>query len=256
MSARLPEIIAHRGASHEAPENTLSAFRLAWQQRADACECDVQLTQDGHVVIMHDADTIRTTGVKGLVRGRILPELRELEVGAWKARRWTGEKIPTLAAALAILPAGRRMFIEIKSGPETVPTLAETLRRSLVTPEQTAIIGFSLEVMMLAKRALPKVQVYWGVETKPSRSGRVWPVPTDDLIAQTRRSGLDGLDLDASGPIDSDFVARVHAARLKLYVWTVNTAPLARRLTTAGVDGITTDRPAWLHEQVRAARGR
>lgn len=250
LPPRLPEIIAHRGASHEAPENTLASFNLGWAQGADAGECDIHLTRDRQLVVIHDEDTRRTTGVAGRIAGRTLAELRALDAGRWKARRWAGEKIPTLAEALATIPRGKRLFIEIKSGPETVPVLARLLKRSRLPLKRVVIIGFSLPVMTLAKRALPKVAVYLGADTRHVGRRRVWTTPVEELIALAQAAKLDGLDVDATGPIDAAFVARIHGAGLKLFVWTVNTAARARRLAAAGVDGITTDKPGWLRERL------
>lgn len=246
-----PEIIAHRGASHAAPENTLASLNLGWQQGADAGECDIHLTKDGHLVVIHDDDTRRTTGVASKVSQQTLAQLRTLDAGRWKAPKWAGEKIPTLTEALATIPRGKRLFIEIKSGPKSIPVLARTLRHSRVPLKSVVIIGFSLRLLTLAKRALPKVPVYWAADTRRAGRRRVWTIPVEELISRTQRAGLDGLDVDATGPIDAAFVARVHAARLRLCVWTVNTAARARRLAAAGVDGITTDQPGWLREQLR-----
>ena len=99
--SHIPEFIAHRGASHDAPENTLAAIQLAWRQNADAVEVDVQLSKDRHLVVIHDATTSKTAGVRKKVAAQILADLQSLDVGRWKHRKWKGEKIPTLAAALA-----------------------------------------------------------------------------------------------------------------------------------------------------------
>src|SRR5256886_17013132 len=86
------EIIAHRGASHDAPENTLAAIRLAWQQQADAVEVDVQLSKDGKLVVIHDDNTKRSGRFARKVNALTLDELRKLDVGRWKGNRWAGEK--------------------------------------------------------------------------------------------------------------------------------------------------------------------
>ncbi|MFV2065815.1 MAG: glycerophosphodiester phosphodiesterase family protein, partial [Pirellulales bacterium] len=97
-------IVGHRGASHDAPENTLAAFQLAWQRGADGVEGDFYLTSDGHIVCIHDADTERVAGEKLIVAESTLADLRQLDVGAWKGERWRGEKIPTLEEVLATVP--------------------------------------------------------------------------------------------------------------------------------------------------------
>src|SRR5689334_354029 len=107
-------VVAHRGASHEAPENTLAAFRLAWEQGADAIEGDFYLTRDREIVCIHDDNTKRTSGEDLSVAASTLAQLRRLDVGRWKDPKWKGERIPTLTEVLATIPAGKRIFIEIK----------------------------------------------------------------------------------------------------------------------------------------------
>src|SRR5689334_1007095 len=121
--AGMPVIIGHRGASHDAPENTLAAIRLGYEQGADFVEVDLRLTADKQIVLLHDADTKRTTSVEGKVTERTVKELQTLDAGSFKDAKWKGEKIPTLKEALAVIPRGRGMFLELKSGPEIVPPL-------------------------------------------------------------------------------------------------------------------------------------
>ncbi|MBI2497051.1 MAG: glycerophosphodiester phosphodiesterase [Opitutae bacterium] len=244
-------IIAHRGASADAPENTLAAFRLGYAQQADADELDIHLSADGRIVVLHDHDTARTAGVARPVVAQTLEELRALEVGQWG--RWQGsafaEKIPLLSEVLPIVPAGRRLFIEIKVGPEILPELERVLRASGVPAKQVTIITFNLEVARATKHRLPAHEVCWlHAHERDQATGRFPDI--DDLIRRAKDAGLDGLDLHLNFPIDAAFVAKVHAAGLKLYTWTVDDAAVARAQQAAGVDGITTNRPAWLREQL------
>src|SRR4051812_29882492 len=94
------EVIGHRGASHDAPENTVASFEEAWRQKADAAELDMYLTKDGKLVVIHDANTKRTTGVDKKVVEQTLDELKKLDAGKWKAEKFAGEKLPTLAEML------------------------------------------------------------------------------------------------------------------------------------------------------------
>ena len=254
------EIIAHRGASHDAPENTIAAFKLGWEQKADADELDIHLTKDGRIVVLHDPKTKRVSGIDGEVKARTFAELRALDVGSWKGPPWKGEKIPALEEVLATIPesgAGLavsvpRLFIEIKCGPEVLPELARVLQESGKRPEQLAIIGFDYATMKAARAQFPDLQLYWLVSPKKESRGLIPPV--DELIAQAQSARFDGLNLNYQFAIDQAFVARVKAAGLKLYVWTVNDAVIARHLAKLGVDGITTDRPGWLREQVALPR--
>lgn len=241
-----PLIIAHRGASHDAPENTLAAARLGWEQGADALECDVHLARDGKLMAIHDADTRRTTGHRHIISDTTSAVLQALDAGAWKAPAFAGEGIPTLDRLLAAVPAGRRIFIEVKSGPAAVPELVRCLARSTLQPAQVAAISFDPEVARAAKKSLARCEVCLVAER-----GKADPLPAlDAAIATCCEAELDGLDLDARWPVDETVARRVRDAGLKLYVWTVDDPATARRLIAAGVDGITTNRPGWLRAQL------
>lgn len=243
------EIIAHRGASHEAPENTLASFGLGWEQGAGAGELDIHLSRDRQIVVIHDLNTRRTTGVDKPVAEQTLAELRALDAGAWKGARWAGEKIPTLSEALATIPEGRRMFVEIKCGVDVLPELERVIRTSAKKPEQIALIGFSYAVARAAKVHFPGLEVLW---LASYRKGADEKFPTAaELVEKAKAAHLDGLDLDFRFPIDAAFAAEVKGAGLKLYAWTVDDLTRARDLVAAGVDGITTNRPAWLREQIK-----
>lgn len=253
LPLRAVEIIAHRGASHDAPENTLASFRLGWEQLTDADELDIYLTKDGQVVVIHDATTKRTTGVDKKVSDTTLDDLRALDAGAWKGVKWTGEKLPTLAEALATIPDGKKMFIEIKCGPEVLPALEQVMKESGRKPEQLVIIGFSYETMKKARERFPQAPIYWLSGYKEDKATGKFP-EIDDLIAKTKEARLDGLNLHYKFPIDAAFVAKVRAAGLKLYTWTVDDPAVAKKLAEAGVDGITTDRPGWLRAQLQTSK--
>src|SRR3954471_10535808 len=134
------EFISHRGESADAPENTLAAFKLAWERKVGAIELDVHLARDGTLVVCHDPDTKRTTGVPRRIKDSHWDELKGLDAGRWKGPAWAGEKLPTLGEALATIPDGARCFIEVKVGPEAVPALVEAVRASGKKPEQLAVI--------------------------------------------------------------------------------------------------------------------
>src|SRR5690606_17417748 len=128
--------VAHRGASYTAPENTLAAFDLAWQEGADGVEGDFRLTADGHIVCMHDANTERTAGQRLVVAESTLVELKSLDVGTWKHARYADERVPTLAEVLDTVPDGKLFFVELKTGPEIVAPLKQVLDLARVPAEQ------------------------------------------------------------------------------------------------------------------------
>jgi arylsulfatase A-like enzyme/glycerophosphoryl diester phosphodiesterase len=242
------EIIAHRGASYDAPENTLAAFRLAWEQASDATELDIHLTKDGHIVAIHDPSTKRTTGINRPVLEQTLAELREQNAGLWKGPQWPTERIPTLTEALAAMPDGKRTFIEIKCGAEVLPELERVLADSGKRPEQLVLIGFDYDTMTRAKQVFPHLQVYWVVDSKKKDNGP--PPKLKDLAEKSRAAGFDGLDLSYKFPLDAAAVQQLKDQGLKIFVWTVDDAAVAAHLAAAGVDGITTNRPQWLREQL------
>ena len=248
------QIIAHRGASYDAPENTLAAVQLAWQQNADAVEVDIHLSKDGHIVVIHDGNTRKTAGVKQPVAEQNLAQLRLLDVGKWKHAKWAGERIPTLEDVLAAVPEGKRLFVEIKCGPECLPELEKVIRHSATRPEQIVAIGFALETMKAIKKMLPEIEVCWIAEFKRNWKTGGWSPKPQTLIQKATEAGLDGLDLGARGPITAAFVKQAKEARLKLYVWTVDSPAKAKQLLRAGVDGVATNRPGWLRERIGMKR--
>ena len=239
------KLIAHRGASHDAPENTLAALRLGYAQGADAGEVDVHLSRDARIVVHHDADTGRSAGLRQAVAAQSVTELRSLNVGQWG--KWNGsafaEKIPLLSEVLALVPAGRRLFIELKVGAEILPELERVIRASGLGAAQLALITFDLATARAAKHYLPAHEVCWIAEP---------PTSADYLIREAKAAGLDGLDLSYKFRIDAAFAQKVHGAGLKLYTWTVDDPAVARSLATAGIDGLTTNRPGWMREQLAA----
>jgi glycerophosphoryl diester phosphodiesterase len=244
------EFIAHRGASHDAPENTVGAMRLGFAQGADAGELDVHLSADGRIVVIHDFDTARVAGVSNVVAQTGAEALTRLEAGQWG--KWRGtpyrENIPLLETALETVPEAKRVFIEIKCGPEILPELERVLAASRLRAEQKVIIGFGWETMRQAKERFPGLRVFWLAGADKNKRY----APVGELIEKARAAKVDGLNLEKGFPIDRAFVEQVRAAGLQLYVWTVDEPEVAARLVAAGVDGITTNRPQWLRHAVQA----
>lgn len=244
-------VTAHRGASHDAPENTLAAFRLAWEQGADAIEGDFRLTSDGAIVCMHDADTQRTCGAKHVVAATSLAMLRELDAGTWKSPAFAAERCPTLAEVLATVPEGRRFFVELKTGPEIVPVLAREIEASGASRASLVIIAFDERTVAACKRELPGIPVHWltGFKEDPKGSGR-WTPTAAEVAAAVRRSGADGVGLRGERRVvDQAFVAALAAAGVReFHVWTVDEPDDARFFAAAGAMGITTNRPALIRQ--------
>lgn len=240
----VPEIIAHRGASFDAPENTVAAIKLAWEQKADGSELDIYITKDGKLAVIHDSNTKRTAGQEFLIAKSNWDELRKLDVGSWKSAQYAGEKIPSLEEMLAQVQPGKKLFVEVKCGPEAVPEMLKAIEASKLKPEQTPVISFKSDVIAAVKKARPDLPAYWLV-------GLGKKAPTvEAIIAKAREIKADGLDLSATETLTKEYAAAIKKAGLKLYVYTVNDPTVAKRMADIGVDGITTDRPRFLREQL------
>lgn len=245
------EIAAHRGESADAPENTLASFKLAWERGVKTIELDVHLTKDGELLLSHDPDTKRTTGVEGKIKDRPLSELRGLDAGSWKDAKWKNEKLPTLGEVLATIPDGGRCFIEIKEGPEAVPAVAKAVAASGKKPDQLVIIAFKAPTIIAAKKAMPQLKAYFLSSFKKDKDTGAFSPTIDRLITQAKAMQADGLNVSYQGPLDREGVAKIKAAGLACLVWTVDDAEIAKRFVDYGVDGVTTNKAAWMAGQLR-----
>ena len=236
-------IIGHRGASRDAPENTLGSFRLAFEQGADGVEADFRLTRDGEIVCLHDDGTGRTAGVDLRVEESTLAELRRLDVGAWKGAPWAGERIPTLNEVLRALPVGKMLFVELKSGPEIVMPLAAVLAGSGVPTQSIRFLSFSADLIRTLKERLPEYRACWLTDY---RYRGAWRPSRSELLVTLSGCGADGLASRDRAILDASLVDPLRAAALEIHVWTVDAAAAGRRLCLLGVDSIMTNRPGWL----------
>ncbi|HEY5921860.1 MAG TPA: glycerophosphodiester phosphodiesterase family protein [Kofleriaceae bacterium] len=236
-----PRIVAHRGASFEAPENTIAAFKRAWTLGVEAVELDVHVTADGEVVVIHDPTTKRVAGVDRKIAEHTLAELRELDVGAWKHVKYKGERIPTLAQALATIPAGRTMFVEIKSPKTTAPAIGKVIHDAHPTSVSIALQGFDPDALAALAAAVPDAPAYWTVD--PPRDANDQPLPYPlTLIDETKRHGFAGLALDYRGVTD-ELIAAANKQEILLDVWTLNETALLADWGKRDVRWIETDRP-------------
>jgi glycerophosphoryl diester phosphodiesterase len=247
----MPAVIAHRGAAHDAPENTIAAFNLAWQQGADGIEGDFYLTRDGKIVCIHDASTKRTAGQARTVAQSTLAELRQLDLGSWKGEQWRGSRIPTLDEVLATVPQGKQVFIEIKCGPEILPALKQALAESGLQPGQAVVISFDAHVIAETKRLLPQLKALWITSFKKGMRTAVRPSATE-ILQTLEKTGADGVDCRAHPVVDQQFVQTLRAARKEVHIWTVDDVPMAKRYLQLGVNSLTSNRAGWLKQQLRS----
>lgn len=249
----LPMIVAHRGASYTAPENTVSAFNLAWEENADAIEGDFYLSADGEIVCLHDKTTARTApGSPSLkVAEATLQQLRKLDVGAWKHERYAGERIPTLKEVIATVPDGKGIFIEIKCGPEILPILKQQLDECSLKPEQITIICFNDEVVRQAREMMP-YEANWLTSYKKRLTGGWKPSlgSVTDQLKSTNASGF-GTQIKpelVGSVLNEAFCDAVRDIGCGMHGWTIDDAKVAKRLVELDFVSITTNRPAYIRD--------
>jgi glycerophosphoryl diester phosphodiesterase len=246
-------IIAHRGASFEAPENTLAAFRLAFAQGADGIEADFRLSSDGEIVCIHDATTGRTSNSNLRVATHSLTKLRCLDFGGWKGGQWQGEKVPTLAEVLAILPPGKSFFIEFKCGAEILPSLRQLFTTTVTVTEQLRFLTFDTTLLTALKKEFPAIKSCLNIEYH--RAGLVggWRPQPREILEILADCSADGLSSQACPLIDNTFVDCLCAANKELHVWTVDFLADARHYQQLGVDSLMSNRPEFLRQGLFAA---
>jgi glycerophosphoryl diester phosphodiesterase len=244
-------IIGHRGASHDAPENSLSAFKLAFDQGADAFEADFYLTCDCKIACFHDKDTKRISGTKLSITRTPLARLQQLDIGNWKSEQWKGERMPTMREALAAVPKGKKIFIELKSSCEIVCPMMKEIERSSLDPEQIVIISFHAEAIAKCKRELPHIKALWLCGYKKGKEGHFQP-GVEEVAATLTRIHADGFNSEANRKhFNKKFIARLRElGHEEFSVWTVDDPKVARFYQKLGAWAITTNRPGWLREKL------
>ena len=246
VQATEPFIVAHRGASFDAPENTLPAFNLAWDQGADAVEGDFLLSKDGQIVCIHDKKTKKVAKKNLKVVDSTYQELQSLDVGSWKNEKFKGTRIPTLSQVFATVPKGKKIFVEVKCGPEIIPALTKEIDRSGLTHDQIVLICFKPEVIREFKKARPNHKAYW-LCVIGKKKGVLTP-SLESLFDTLKDCGANGLDSHFSIP--SEYSMAVLKAGYEWHAWTVNDPSKARDLKKRGIYSITTDRPKMIAENL------
>ena len=236
-----PIIVAHRGASAYAPENTVPAYELAWEMEAEAAELDVQMTGEEGIIVIHDHSTDRTTGHQGIVREMSHAELRALDAGAWKGAQWAGTQLPFLQEIYDTMPPGRQLFVEIKrSELLAVEKVVEEIEAS-GRREDTVIIAFVKAICEEAVRLAPDIPVLWLIGAERDEDGNFLPIPVE-RAREAAEAGIAGLNVNING-ITQELKDACDAEGITLSVWTVNPPEDIRRMVRLGVYAITTDVP-------------
>ena len=249
---------AHRGASHDAPENTLAAFRLALEMGADGVELDVQASRDGEAVVIHNFTVDATTNGQGAVKDKTLAELKELDAGSWfdtpsinlrgepvepsGRRRFAGQRIPTLQEV--IVEVGHQLLLNIELKAKVLDDsglIAEVVRliedHNLV--HRAMVSSFNPFALRRVKRLNPRIN-----------TGLLYFF---DLPAHLVRALFMFLaDPDALNPekrlVTREYMAWARERSYRVNAWTVDEPAEMKRLIALGVDGVITNRPDVLRE--------
>ena len=234
-------VIAHRGASGNAPENTLAAFRKAIALGASFIETDLQLSRDARFVAIHDATVNRTTNGQGAVHDMALADLRKLDAGSWFGSEFAGERIPTLEEILEFSKKNDVVFyLEIKPGGSWggEHALIGSLRESGEIP-RAVVISFDPSIVLSLRKIEPTLM------TGLLYDGQI-ENPLDKAVAVGARQLVVRGDL-----VTPALISEAKKKDLQVVCWTVNHPAHMRLLAAAGVDGIMSDYPDRLVAAVR-----
>ena len=236
--SEFPKIIAHRGASTLAPENTIAAFAKASEIGARWCECDVGVMADGTLLVIHDDTVDRTTNSSGSWDSWGYGELRRLDAGAWFSPTYRFERIPELADVVSFANATQTSFsIELKprAAGKRRDTLVENLEVALQSFKNKSgllISSFDHELLSAVRQAMPELPLAW-LCTPAEVRAESWREASQIECTAIHPCGQDLTEADVHEMLDAGF---------DVNVWTVNTLEDARKAAQWGVTGIFTDR--------------
>ncbi len=249
VEAKSCDNVAHRGFSSIAPENTLAAIHEAVKAGATGCEFDVYGCADGTVVLMHDETINRTTNGSGKVTDLTLKQLRKLDAGSWKEKKYRDERVPTLMEALSLLKCTKcQAVIEIKM--EGISQQVVDDIRSLGMVDQVAVIAFSQTVVGEIRKLEPKITCAWLCGSIPTETkANTVTQQADWLQTQAKSCNATIVDLNY-GMLSPKLIAELKHRGLGVWCWTVNEPVVMKALHQWGVESITTDHPDRLHQSI------
>jgi glycerophosphoryl diester phosphodiesterase len=223
------EVIAHRGSSATAPENTLAAFRLAIEEGADFVELDVQESADGEVLVAHDSDLMKVAGDARKIWETDAAELRAVDIGSHAGAQFSAERLPTLAEVLAVCKGKVRVIVELKSYGHDQQLEERVAAVVEAAGMEDDCIFMSLDHSMVG--AMKRLRPKWRVGVLAAKAlGDLTSLDADFLAVEARMA-------------TSRFVRRAHRAGQDVYVWTVNDPAWMLTFMSRGADGLITDRP-------------
>lgn len=235
-----PLLIAHRGASADAPESTIAAFELALEQGADGLELDVHLSADGHPVVIHDFTLERTTDGAGPVSALRVRELKRLDAGGWHDGRFRGQRIQTLQEVLERFRDRTRFWLELRGGSTLYPGLEERVVSTIEiydVVDRVLVQSFDPTAIVEVRTLNREIRVGAVVARAPLDRALLVPGTVDAICP-------------ALAACSAGLIGEVRQAGLDCHVWTVNEPAQVDRLVGWGVSGIITDRPGALRARL------
>ncbi len=230
-----PLVIAHRGASMYAPENTIAAFELAVEMGADAIELDTMLTADGTPVVIHDQSLGRTTNGSGSVSSKVVAEIKLLDAGSMFDARFAEEKIPTLEEVFSAVGNKILINVELKnyaSPFDRLPEIVVALVMKMGLSDRVLLSSFNPIALIKAQRASEKIRCAAIIGGGPKIVRRLIEAFTNYFALHPEVS-----------LVNQGMINKHHSTGNKVNVWTVNEESDMKKLLSMGVDGLITDKP-------------
>jgi len=226
-------VVGHRGAAGVEPENTIRGFRYALELGVDYTECDVHLTKDNQLIVMHDETVDRTTNGTGAIRDLIFTEIRSLDAG-------NGERVPRLTEVLEVVKDKAILLIELKG--EGVEEQAVQTVKDMQMDEQVVFTSFHLNRIREVKHLDPSLKV-----------GAIFGQPSADTCQQALDVGTSGIGIYYRN-LRRELVEEAHRYGLDVRAWNPDTVSEMQAMINLGVDGVGSNRPDLLIPLVRSSR--
>lgn len=240
-------IASHRGGGASAPENTLPAITAALAAGFEYVEVDVALTADRQPVLMHDATVDRTTDGAGRLDELTLAEVQALDAGAWFDSQYAGTRVPTLVQFLDVLAgSGRRAIVELKGvwdDAAVAALVADVSQRSL--ERRIVLASFDARSLALVSAASSVISRLFILRHLPA-----------DVVRTVQEAKARGIIVDRRAVLEHpEVIDQLHAAGIRVVVYTLNSDKQWNEVTALGVDGIVTDDPATLSQWQQSVAG-
>ena len=239
---KTPLVIAHRGASSKAPENTFAAYDLAWELNSDAIEIDIRKTRDSFFVCSHDNNLNRVSSCKKSLSSMLLSELNDVDIGSWKSSKYKNERMPLFSEVLSKIPREKKVFIEIKEGIKEINELIDIVRKSKLETSNCHFLSYIPENIKRIKKDFPSFKAT--LNTIPA----FYNYEINKINKIIKSSMSDGISLHIDSSESIKLVKKLKKEEKFILSWTVNDSSFMKKLIKSQVDGIITDYPQKLNK--------